>query len=50
MPPQAGHWSLLKRATCRSLQVVRFSTSRQGTPHFVRESGISSLGPTMLRV
>ncbi|AFL76589.1 hypothetical protein Alfi_0179 [Alistipes finegoldii DSM 17242] len=48
--PRAGHWSLLKRATCRSLQVPRFSTSRQGTPRYARESGIFSLGPTMLRV
>ena len=47
--PQAGHWSLLKSTTCRALQVILFSTSRQCTPHFVRESGIFSLGLTGLR-
>jgi len=41
-------WSLLKRTTCRALQVARFSTSRQCTPHFVRESGIFSRGTTVL--
>ena len=44
-----GPLSLLKRATCRSLQVARFSTSRQSTPRCARESGIFSLGPTRLR-
>ena len=44
-----GPLSLLKRATCRSLQVARFSTSRQSTPRSARESGIFSLGPTRLR-
>ena len=47
--PCAGHWSLLKRTTCRALQVARFSTSRQGTPRVARESGIFSLGLTGLR-
>ena len=46
--PRAGHWSLLKRTTCRALQVARFSTSRQGTPRVARESGIFSLGTTGL--
>ena len=42
-------WSLLKRTTCRALQVALFSTSRQCTPRVARESGIFSLGLTGLR-
>ena len=34
-PTELEPYSRLNRTTCGSSQIVRFSTSRQGTPHFV---------------
>ncbi len=41
-PPSSEPYSRLNRTTCGASQIVRFSTSRQSTPHCVRESGFFS--------